>query len=88
LVFQIANIVAIILLVTGESRNEAGVLLGIKCMLEGFFLFNVSKETEQPFSTVAFLILQIIYPLYVVLFAILSQVLDYEWKGRKNQSVG
>ncbi len=87
-IFQIANIVALILLVTGESRNEGGVLLGIKCMLEGLFLFTVSKHTRQPFSIIAFLILQIIYPLYVVLIGILSQLLDYEWKGRRNQSVG
>jgi uncharacterized membrane protein len=62
---------------------EAGTLLGIKFLLEGYFLFTVNRNTSQQFSWTAFLILQMIYPFYVLIIGILSQLLDYEWKGRK-----
>jgi hypothetical protein len=64
------------------------VLLVMKFFLEGYFLFTVSRQLHQRFSIPAFFLLQIVYPLYVFAIGILSQLLDYEWKGRKASSQG
>jgi poly-beta-1,6-N-acetyl-D-glucosamine synthase len=88
LIFQITTIVAIGYLFSGENLVNAGMLLGMKLLLEGYFLFNVNKMLEQRFSIPAFIILQFVYPFYVVTIGILSQLLDYEWKGRRKLAVG
>ena len=88
LIFQICCILAIGLFFIGEYWVGVGLLLGIKILLEGIFLFKVSRQLHQRFSIPALFILQIAYPLYVVIIGILSQLLDYEWKGRKESSLG
>jgi cellulose synthase/poly-beta-1,6-N-acetylglucosamine synthase-like glycosyltransferase len=88
LIFQVSSILALVLLVTGEHWMEVGALIGLKFLLEGYFLFMVSKTLHQRFSMVAFVLLQVVYPFYVVMIGILSQLLDYEWKGRGLKSAG
>lgn len=88
LIFQLASIVAIGLLFLGKNLVGVGLLLGLKFLLEGYFLFNIGRTLHQRFSVPAFLILQLIYPLYVLIIGILSQLVDYEWKGRRKPSVG
>jgi len=88
LIFQFTNMVAIGYLFTGENLFGTGILLAMKFLLEGYFLYNVNKMLEQRFSIPAYIILQFIYPFYVVIIGILSQLLDYEWKGRKKLAVG
>jgi poly-beta-1,6-N-acetyl-D-glucosamine synthase len=83
LMFQLTVITTFGFLIFRKYNLEAGTLLGIKFLLEGYFLFTVNRNTSQQFSWTAFLILQVIYPFYVLIIGILSQLLDYEWKGRK-----
>jgi biofilm PGA synthesis N-glycosyltransferase PgaC len=85
LVFQITSIIAMDLLFFGENPVVPGALLGLKFLMEGYFLYNVSKKLHQGFSIPAFVLLQFVYPVYVVIMGLLSQLLDYEWKGRKGQ---
>ncbi len=58
----------------------AGVLW--KLMLEGVLLAYTSKLIQQRFSFLAFIVLQVFYPLYVVGVALTSQCVGYKWKGR------
>lgn len=88
LIFQMSCIMAIGLFFVGDYQVGVGFLLGIKILLEGFFLFKVSRQLHQRFSIRTLFLLQIVYPLYVVIIGILSQLLDYEWKGRKQSSLG
>jgi cellulose synthase/poly-beta-1,6-N-acetylglucosamine synthase-like glycosyltransferase len=88
LIFQVSSIIAFAFLVTGEHSWEVGALIGLKFLLEGYFLFQVSKTLHQHFSMAAFILLQVVYPFYVVMIGILSQLLDYEWKGRGLKSEG
>lgn len=88
LIFQISSIMAFGLLFTGINLAGIGALLGVKFLLEGYFLFLVSRTSRQSFSISAFIILQLIYPFYVVIIGILSQLVDYEWKGRFKPSIG
>jgi poly-beta-1,6-N-acetyl-D-glucosamine synthase len=87
LIFQISSIIAFGMLFTGKNLVGIGTLLGMKFLLEGYFLFKVSRTLRQGFSVSAFLILQLIYPFYVLSIGILSQLVDYEWKGRRKPSV-
>jgi cellulose synthase/poly-beta-1,6-N-acetylglucosamine synthase-like glycosyltransferase len=58
-------------------------LLLSKAALEGILLFRVCQFLSVRFSLLSFALLQIVYPFYVVITAIGSLILPFEWKGRK-----
>ena len=58
-------------------------LLAIKWTMEGLYLLPVCKFLNIRWSWSAFLILQLIYPFYVIGIGIVSQKTAYEWKGRR-----
>ena len=58
-------------------------ILIVKLLLEGWFLFKVSAFLLSRWSWAAFLVLQFIYPFYVLGIGIVSQVRPYAWKGRR-----
>lgn len=57
-----------------------GVLL--KIILEGVLLAYVSILIQQRFNLLAFVVLQTLYPPYVIVVALASQLVGYKWKGR------
>lgn len=57
-------------------------LIGSKLLTEAVFLFSVSSFLQQKFDIVAFLILQVLYPLYVVTIGLLSIAVPHRWKNR------
>jgi len=86
LIFQITTIIAMGIFFSGENVFVAGLLLAVKVFLEGYFLFMVSRTLGQGFYIPSFILLQFVYPCYVIVIGILSQLLDYEWKGRRGGS--
>ncbi|HEY5692510.1 MAG TPA: glycosyltransferase [Cyclobacteriaceae bacterium] len=58
-------------------------ILVVKLLLECWFLFKVSAFLQSRWHWVAFLVLQFIYPFYVLGIGIVSQVGLYTWKGRR-----
>lgn len=64
----------------------AAALLLLKALLESVFLRKVARSLEVKWSWTIFLVLQIIYPLYVVVVGLISNVGSFEWKGRKLNS--
>ncbi len=60
-------------------------LLVIKSFFDFFFIRQVSRFLGNQIHVLAFILLQLIYPLYVVLIALLSFQKTYVWKGRKVQ---
>ncbi len=88
LLFQSTVLITFCLALVGEYQKVAALLLGIKMLMEGYLLVKVSKSINQPFSLAAFFILQFAYPFYVLIIGILSQFIDYEWKGRKVSALG
>ncbi len=88
LIFQLTSIVTFGLLFSGKNLVGVGILLSLKFLLEGYFLFHVGRTLHQRFSVPSFLVLQLIYPFYVLIIGILSQLVDYEWKGRPKPSRG
>lgn len=57
-------------------------LLLIKVAFEASFIIRVCKFSKTIFSWPAFLILQIIYPFYVIFIGVLSNFVQPSWKGR------
>ena len=57
--------------------------LGARAMVEFIFLRKILAFLRTPWSWRAFIFLQVVYPLYVVAIAIISNFLRYQWKGRR-----
>jgi poly-beta-1,6-N-acetyl-D-glucosamine synthase len=88
LVFQASSLLSLYLLLTGDHLITVATLLIFKMTLEFVYLITVGKYVGQPFSMPAFILLQVVYPFYVLFIGVLSQVLDYEWKGRHEKASG
>ena len=54
-----------------------------KLLLEAVFLFPILRFCTRRFYPLIFLLLQFIYPFYVVCFGLAANFLRTEWKGRK-----
>lgn len=57
-------------------------LIGVKILLEIMVIHPVARFLGIRWSWAAFLLLQLIYPFYVVGIGIMSQGMAYKWKGR------
>lgn len=53
-----------------------------KLMVDFLFVHQVSKVQERKVSVVSFILLQIIYPFYVVFFGVASNFGTYRWRER------
>lgn len=82
-IFQASGIMAMCLLFSKNYGMVVGGLLVGKFLLEGYLLFTVGKRLGHTFSIPSFLILQLVYPFYVISVGIFSQLFEYEWKGRE-----
>ena len=58
-------------------------LIGSKVFLEGLFLNKVLRFVDKPLPLIYFFALQVIYPFYVVYFAVVANLGGYTWKGRR-----
>ncbi|MEM7109585.1 MAG: glycosyltransferase [Bacteroidota bacterium] len=58
------------------------ILLGSKLLLEVIYLRSVLRFLETKVIWIYFILLQIIYPFYVVYFAVVANLAGYRWKGR------
>lgn len=58
-------------------------LVLLKILLECLFLYKVSVFLKSNWNWVAFMVLQFIYPFYVLGIGITAQVKTYTWKGRR-----
>lgn len=59
------------------------VVMFLKLVLEARFLKTTATALAVPWNGWAFLVLQLVYPLYVALVAVMSLFASYSWKGRK-----
>ena len=63
--------------------NVVLILLLSKAVIEAIFLFRVGQFLKVSVGLIPFALLQIFYPIYVVITAIGSLFLSFEWKDRK-----
>lgn len=82
LLFQVSWLLAIGSVFIQPIHTTIFGLLSFKILLEVFFLFKVSKFMRQRFYWGAFLLLQILYPLYVIVVGVFSNVISVSWKER------
>ena len=59
-------------------------LIGLKLILEFVFLFRVGVFLRTKWRMLHFLILQFVYPLYIIFIGVTSLFFSHTWKGRKN----
>lgn len=67
----------------GMPWNILGLIFGLKALAEGVFLYRVLRSLTKPWQPMVFILLQILYSLYVVVFGIVANFGVYYWKGRK-----
>lgn len=65
------------------SRMPLMELIVLKLLLEGVFIAWVSKFLDRRFDLVAFAVLELLYPFYVLFIGIGSFFLPFQWKGRR-----
>ena len=82
LLFQLSWLVALGSLFFPSSNYTPFALVGVKVLMEGFFLLMISKFMRQQFSLAAFLLLQIVYPIYAICVGLFSTVVPVSWKER------
>lgn len=80
-VFQLSTLALLVAVSLCPNRPLQIVLLS-KIALDGIFLWRVSIFLQSKFSLLPFLVLEFIYPVYVIATAILSQLQHYRWKDR------
>jgi cellulose synthase/poly-beta-1,6-N-acetylglucosamine synthase-like glycosyltransferase len=80
--FQFSWLIAIGSLFFQPWNNTILALVVVKVLTEGFLLFTISRFMRQKFYWDAFFVLQIVYPLYVIVVGIFSNVFRVSWKGR------
>lgn len=59
-----------------------GLLIFVKILLEFLFIYPVARFLGTDWSWGTFLVLQLIYPFYVITVGVMSQGMGYNWKGR------
>jgi poly-beta-1,6-N-acetyl-D-glucosamine synthase len=79
---QISWLITLVSLVF-SFRSELALIVIIKIMLEGFFLWRICKYFHEVLPKSAFFVLQVLYPLYVICIGTLSQFKKYNWKDRE-----
>jgi len=63
--------------------GDFALLLGAKLLVDMLFITRVQKFLGIPFSITSFILLQFVYPLYVIFFGLTANFLRPDWKGRK-----
>jgi poly-beta-1,6-N-acetyl-D-glucosamine synthase len=76
--------VASVFIITSYCSILIMVLLGVKILFDGIFIALVLKSLQRPFSFFNYMIAQILYPIYVLIFGIAANFGKYHWKGRSH----
>ncbi|HEY8937748.1 MAG TPA: glycosyltransferase [Cyclobacteriaceae bacterium] len=85
--FQLGSIAAFILIAAGFANAFLTLLWIFKILLELLFLKQVNNFLGNKWKWLNFILLQLIYPVYVVCIGLISNFKSFEWKGRKLKSI-
>lgn len=83
LLVQISWLIMLGLLISKFKVADLAGLIIIKLLLEGLFLWVVSRYLQLRFNLLAFCVLQVVYPVYVIVTGISSRFISYRWKDRE-----
>jgi cellulose synthase/poly-beta-1,6-N-acetylglucosamine synthase-like glycosyltransferase len=73
-----------LLLANFQAPGTTSFLVVVKVLVEGIFIGWMCRFLDRPFNAVAFLVIQLFYPLYVLVIGVGSLFLSYRWKGRRH----
>lgn len=82
---QISWLLLIIHAISIPSTFAIG-LVALKFLADLLFLSTVCRSLNMSFNLLAFVVLQFLYPFYVLYTGIFSQVKNHQWKGRPLQT--
>lgn len=82
LLTQVASVWCMVSLLTSVSYLPV-ILLIIKFFIEALFLFSVCHFLKITWNWLAFMVLQVVYPFYVIGVGITSNFISGSWKGRR-----
>jgi len=71
-----------LLIVNIASPGLSSVAIAMKIFMEGVFIYWVGRFLDHRMDVIAFLVLQVIYPVYVVGVGVYSLLAPYRWKDR------
>jgi poly-beta-1,6-N-acetyl-D-glucosamine synthase len=77
------GIIALLITVSICPNRPWQIIVFSKFAIDGIFLWRVSTFLKTKFSVLPFIALEFVYPIYVIVIALLSQFVPYKWKGRK-----
>jgi cellulose synthase/poly-beta-1,6-N-acetylglucosamine synthase-like glycosyltransferase len=81
---QVATCVSVVLVLKGGAlQGIAAIFLVGKALADAWFLRPVARFVGVHWHWLAFVLLQVLYPLYVMATGLLSNFLPNNWKGRK-----
>jgi poly-beta-1,6-N-acetyl-D-glucosamine synthase len=88
IVFQIAFLLVLPFTLGGLVSIEVFLaLVVVKILGEAYFLGMVTDFLKTKWNWLAFILLQFLYPFYVVFIGIVSQFQSFTWKGRLLKSI-
>ena len=87
-VAQISFLLACGMLIAGSGHTTLFLITGVKVLLEFVLIITVMNSFHERISVFKFLFLQVVYPVYAILIAILSNFVAFDWKGRRHSSRG
>lgn len=65
------------------SPSVTLILVAMKVFMEGVFIAWMARFLDRPFNGLAFLVIELFYPFYVLAIGIGSLFIPYRWKGRR-----
>ncbi len=86
LLVQLAFITLPLFVIIGAAPAIMLVILLWRLIVEAGYLYAITRFLGLPFKVAAFLVLQLIYPFYVISIGLLSWMMPYHWKGRPAKS--
>ncbi|HEX6893330.1 MAG TPA: glycosyltransferase [Chryseolinea sp.] len=86
--FQLITLLLPLFVTTGWMDPETCVILVLlKVSFEFLFLERLTKFLSLRWNWLSFAIIQVLYPVYVIVIGVLSNFNSFEWKGRKLKSL-
>jgi biofilm PGA synthesis N-glycosyltransferase PgaC len=83
--FQLSTLILISLTLLGSINATIAIsLFATKILVEALFISKVNRFLGLRFNTWAFIVLQVIYPFYVLTIGLLCNFMNFEWKGRRH----
>ena len=79
--FQVGFLALLVWVGIFPNRSLQMIVLA-KLAMDGIFLWRVSTFLKSGFSFFAFIVLEFLYPIYVIVIALLSHFVPYQWKDR------